>query len=53
MRAAQRLMYTGQLMPYLSFTTASAVAPMGGMMPRAYARAMGARMITTITTAAT
>jgi hypothetical protein len=40
-RAAQRLMYTGRFMPYLPFTTASAVAPMGGMMPRACARAMG------------
>ena len=46
-------MYTGRFMSYLPFSTASAVAPMGGMMPRAYARAMGARMITTITTAAT
>jgi hypothetical protein len=40
-------------MSYLSFTAASAVAPMGGMVLRACARVLGARMMTTITTAAT
>src|SRR3990167_9205458 len=39
-------------MPYLPFHTASVAAPLGCMMLPACARAMGARMITTITTAA-
>ena len=47
------LRYTGRFMPYLPFHTASVAAPMGCMMLPACARAMGARMITTITTAAT
>jgi hypothetical protein len=46
-------MYTGRFMPYLPFTTASVAAPMGCMVLPACARAKGARMITTMTTAAT
>ena len=46
-------MYTGRFMPYLPFHTASVAAPMDCMMLPACVRAMGARMITTITTAAT
>jgi len=46
-------MYTGRFMPYLPFTTASVAAPMGCMVLPACARTKGARMITTMTTAAT
>jgi hypothetical protein len=40
-------------MSYPAFHTAFAAAPMGGMVLRACARVLGARMMTTITTAAT
>jgi len=46
------LLYTGALMPYHAIPTATASVPMGGKVLRACARAMGARMITTMTTAA-
>ncbi|HQY39190.1 MAG TPA: hypothetical protein PLE21_06795 [Giesbergeria sp.] len=46
-------MYTDSFMSYHPLPLATAAAPMGCMMLPAFTRAMGARMITTITNAAT
>ncbi len=52
-RRAVSFRYTGRFMSYRPFHSASAAAPMGCMMLPACTRAMGARMITTMTNAAT